>query len=69
MSDTNRDTIVDIVKERYGAIAEGKAFGTCCGGASSELLAVGMGYDTQDLATLPDEANLGLGCEIGRAHV
>jgi len=62
MSDTNRDTIVDIVKERYGAIAEGKVFGTCCGGASTDLLAVGMGYDTSDLATLPDEANLGLGC-------
>jgi arsenite methyltransferase len=62
MSDTTRETIVDIVKERYGAIATGKAFGTCCGGSGSELLAVGMGYDAADLATLPDEANLGLGC-------
>jgi len=62
MSDTTRESIVDIVKERYGAIAEGKAFGTCCGGSESELLAVGMGYDSADLATLPDEANLGLGC-------
>ena len=62
MSDTTRGTIVDIVKERYGAIAEGKAFGTCCGGAGSEQLAIGMGYEAADLATLPDEANLGLGC-------
>ena len=69
MSDTTRETIVDAVKERYGAIAEGKAFGTCCGGASSELLAVGMGYETSDLATLPDEANLGLGCGAPIAHL
>jgi ubiquinone/menaquinone biosynthesis C-methylase UbiE len=69
MSDTTRGPIVDIVKERYGAIAEGKAFGTCCGGASSELLAVGMGYDSADLATLPDEANLGLGCGAPIAHL
>ena len=33
MSDATRGTIVDIVKNRYGAIAEGKQFGTCCGGA------------------------------------
>jgi ubiquinone/menaquinone biosynthesis C-methylase UbiE len=69
MSDTTRGTIVDIVKERYGAIAEGKAFGTCCGGTSSDLLAVGIGYDAADLATLPDEANLGLGCGAPIAHL
>jgi SAM-dependent methyltransferase len=69
MSDTTRGTIVDIVKERYGAIAEGKTFGTCCGGTSGELLAVGIGYDTADLATLPDEANLGLGCGAPVAHL
>jgi ubiquinone/menaquinone biosynthesis C-methylase UbiE len=69
MSKTTPGTIVDVVKERYGAIAEGKAFGTCCGGASSELLAVGMGYEAADLATLPDEANLGLGCGAPIAHL
>lgn len=69
MSDNTRGTIVDIVKERYGAIAEGKAFGTCCGGAGSQTLAIGMGYDTAELATLPDEANLGLGCGAPVAHL
>lgn len=69
MSDTTRETIVDAVKERYGAIAEGKAFGTCCGGASSEMLAVEMGYNTSELAMLPDEANLGLGCGAPIAHL
>ncbi len=69
MSESTRGTIVDIVKERYGAIAEGKAFGTCCGGSQSETLAIGMGYDTADLAILPDEANLGLGCGAPVAHL
>ena len=69
MSDTARSQIVDIVKERYGAIAEGRASGTCCGGSSTAQLAVGIGYDTTDLATLPDEANLGLGCGAPIAHL
>jgi ubiquinone/menaquinone biosynthesis C-methylase UbiE len=69
MKEASRDTIVDIVKERYGAIAEGKTSGTCCGGSSRELLAVGVGYDAADLATLPDEANLGLGCGAPVAHL
>jgi len=69
MSDITRGNIVDTVKERYGAIAEGKTSGTCCGGFSPELLAVGVGYDTADLATLPDEANLGLGCGAPVAHL
>src|SRR5258706_15043854 len=69
MSETKHETIVDSVKERYGAIAEGKSFGSCCGGSSKELLAVGVGYDTADLATLPDEANLGLGCGAPVSHL
>ncbi len=69
MSDIKPGTIVDIVKERYGAIAEGKQFGTCCGGAGSEQLAIGMGYDPADLAVLPDEANLGLGCGAPIGHL
>jgi len=59
---TTKDTIVDIVKERYGSIAEGKSYGTCCGGSERTQLAVGVGYDRADLAVLPGDANLGLGC-------
>jgi arsenite methyltransferase len=64
MSDSNQDTIIDKVKERYGAIAEGKASGTCCGDAGRVQLAVGIGF-----ATVPDEANLGLGCGAPIAHL
>ncbi len=69
MSDTKAVNIIEIVKERYGAIAEGKQFGTCCGGAGSEQLAIGMGYEAADLAVLPDEANLGLGCGAPIGHL
>jgi SAM-dependent methyltransferase len=69
MSEPKTGTIVDIVKERYGAIAEGKQFGTCCGGSQSQKLAIGMGYEASDLSVLPDEANLGLGCGAPIGHL
>jgi len=62
MKADSNDSIVDIVKERYGSIAEGKSFGTCCGGSERTQLAVGVGYERADLAVLPGDANLGLGC-------
>jgi SAM-dependent methyltransferase len=58
------------VRERYGAIAEGR--GGCCGsgsGGGSECCAgtttsglKGLGYSAQDAAAIPEGANLGLGC-------
>jgi arsenite methyltransferase len=69
MIDATRGTIVEKVRERYGAIAEGRASGTCCGDAGRTQLAVGIGYDTADLAAVPDEANLGLGCGAPIAHL
>ncbi len=63
------EKLVEIVKERYGKIAQSQLAQpaqstgstsccepTCC--ASSEDL----GYRGADLATVPEEANLGLGC-------
>jgi len=54
-----REDIVDKVRERYGAIAEGKV-GGCCGSTSE--VAGGIGYAEDDLEVLPEGANLGLGC-------
>jgi SAM-dependent methyltransferase len=74
MSDTGRtEEIVEIVRERYGRIAEGKESG-CCGPASScgggeSAVALGVGYTRQDLASLPGEANLGLGCGAPLRHL
>jgi arsenite methyltransferase len=66
MSETGTERIIEVVKERYGRIAEGKEKGCCgpgssCGGAETEA-ALGAGYTKQDLAALPEDANLGLGC-------
>ena len=46
------------VRERYGAIAE--SGGECCSAAAE--CAKEIGYNDDDLAAIPDSANLGLGC-------
>ena len=64
--------IKEIVRARYGGIAEAAGAASCCAPASSCCgdTAPGipadksrqMGYSDADLATVPDGANLGLGC-------
>ena len=67
------DQIRTEVRRRYGSIAtaddERQAAGSCCGGTSSsggccglDRQALALGYDSADLASVPDGANLGLGC-------
>jgi SAM-dependent methyltransferase len=53
-----------IVKERYAEVAEGTAScGSLCGCTeNAESLAVAFGYTPDELATLPEGANLGLSC-------
>lgn len=51
--------IVDVVKERYGAIARGEQSG--CGCSAPATVAQAIGYSPEDLA-LAQQANLGLGC-------
>jgi arsenite methyltransferase len=70
MSDAEQ--VVDVVRERYGRIAEGKESGCCgpaggCGGESATAL--GVGYSARDLAAVPEEANLGLGCGAPLPHL
>jgi len=54
------ENLVEIVKERYGRIAQTGSGSccepTCCGSSED------MGYDGNDLAAVPAEADLGLGC-------
>ncbi len=59
------DAIVATVRERYGRLAV--SGGSCCGPASdccgtSTASAANLGYDTAELALLPEGADLGLGC-------
>jgi ubiquinone/menaquinone biosynthesis C-methylase UbiE len=64
MKDTE---IKSYVKERYGGIARsggsGCGCGTgCCGTPSPDLIGKVIGYSDEELAAVPEGANLGLGC-------
>lgn len=55
--------IKDMVKERYGAIAEKSTAGGCCGGPQpQEAISKTIGYSEEEIGAVPEGANLGLGC-------
>ncbi len=62
------DAIRKSVREHYAAIARsgssccGPAAGGCCGPSPAVDLSLAVGYSPQDLAAVPEGANLGLGC-------
>lgn len=65
------DDIRAAVRQRYAEAARpqggccGGGGGSCCGGSTAEAAAaqsLGIGYTNEELASLPEGANLGLGC-------
>lgn len=54
------------VRERYAKAAKGEPRGcandSCCGGSSTVTQSDRLGYSREQLASIPQEANLGLGC-------
>lgn len=54
-----KNKVLEVVQERYGAIARGEVSGCGCG--SKETVANALGYSDEDLA-LAGDGNLGLGC-------
>jgi SAM-dependent methyltransferase len=65
--------IREMVRARYGSIASSNASDSCCGPAASSCCgpapaspsddkSLRMGYSETDLASVPEGANLGLGC-------
>ncbi len=54
-----KEKVLTVVKERYGAIARGEQSGCGCG--DKDYVAGAIGYSKEDLAIAGD-ANLGLGC-------
>ena len=68
--------IKQAVKERYTAIAKSRSSGcgcggeqSCCGGGDPKQAAELIGYNVKELAEIPQEAILGLGCGSPVAHV
>jgi len=56
----NNTEIKDMVRDRYGSIASGAS--RCCGAAAAPQASSRMGYSEAELASLPEGADLGLGC-------
>lgn len=73
---SGNEDIRTAVREKYGAIARGTEAGCCgdaggsgcCGGGTAALVAEHVGYTAEQLAALPEGANLGLGCGNPLAH-
>jgi arsenite methyltransferase len=57
----NQTEVKELVRNWYGGVAEGKA--SCCGAAATPRdTSCGMGYSEAELASVPEGADLGLGC-------
>lgn len=65
MNEQTKDEVRAAVRTQYGSIARATAGASCCApgacgpGASASLA---LGYSEADLASVPDGANMGLGC-------
>lgn len=64
MNEPSKDDVRAAVREQYGAVARAASASSCtpgcCGPSASSSLA--LGYAAEDLASVPEGANMGLGC-------
>jgi len=72
MPTVEKESVVDSVREKYAAIAQGG--GSCCGTAgcdpgSEEAVTLDVGYSKGQLKAVPEGANLGLGCGAPIDHL
>jgi ubiquinone/menaquinone biosynthesis C-methylase UbiE len=60
------DSVRKAVRKRYGSIAKGKQSGccssSCCNTITPEEISKKIGYSDDDVNSIPEGANLGLGC-------
>jgi arsenite methyltransferase len=70
------EQIVDKVREKYGQIAKASPSIGCCGPAAETCCApeaepesIRLGYTAQELETVPEGADLGLGCGAPVGHL
>lgn len=64
MNELTKDEVRSVVREQYGRVAREVASGCapgCCGGSRPEA-SLKLGYSAEDLASVPEGANMGLGC-------
>lgn len=65
MNERSKDEVRTAVREQYGSIARSTTGASCCApgscgpGANASLA---LGYSAEDLAAVPEGANMGLGC-------
>jgi arsenite methyltransferase len=78
MSHTKRDAVRNHVRDSYAEVAKASNEGDCCGVESSccgvsddaainTLISTRLGYSEDDLANVPEGADMGLGCGNPRA--
>ena len=72
MPTPEKDAVVGNVRQKYAAIATDG--GSCCGTAgcapgSEEAVTLDIGYSKGQLSTVPEGANLGLGCGAPIDHL
>jgi arsenite methyltransferase len=65
---SGNDDIRDVVREKYGEIAEGKRSGCGCACDCGPDVLLTLGYTAEQQAALPEGADLGLGCGNPLAH-
>lgn len=64
MNEQTKDEVRAVVREQYGKVARDAAPACapgCCGGFSADT-SLKLGYSAEDLAAVPEGANMGLGC-------
>lgn len=63
---TDDETVREVVRAGYAAIATGKRASCCgnsgCGSTAPQSIALAVGYDAASLESLPEGANMGLSC-------
>ncbi len=66
MAGMKGDSVRKAVRKRYGSIAKGKQSGccssSCCSTITPEEISKKIGYSDEDVNSIPEGANLGLGC-------
>lgn len=69
MNDVRQDEIHQAVRQQYGLVAESGGSGcnpSCCGpsmaSTSADMLSQALGYSRDEIAAVPQGANMGLGC-------